>query len=272
MIVLDDADLSRAVPGALWGAFTNAGQVCASVERLYVHEAIYDTFVRQLSEKLKKMRVGVGSDPDVDMGPVVNEGQVKIARAHIEDARKQGAEIVVGGVGEPEAEGYFVRPTLILNATHEMRCVREETFGPTLPVMKFSSDEEAITLANDSSYGLTASVWSRNLRRAEEVARRVEAGTVMINDVLMSYGITDTPWQGVKESGIGRSHSPEGLLEFVFPKHVCIDHTPRIMGRQLWWYPYSQNGYDQFKDLIHGLFGRQNKAAHMLRLLRALIR
>ena len=270
MIVLDDADIDKAVGGALWGACTNAGQVCASVERLYVQETIYDDFVARLTERVKTLRVGAGSDPHTDMGPVVNEGQVKIAATHVEDARKKGATIVSGSTPETGSQGYFFPPTLILNANHQMRCVMEETFGPTLPVMKFKTDEEAISLANDSTYGLTASVWGRNLKRAEKVARQVEAGTVMINDALMSYGITDTPWQGVKESGIGRSHGPEGLLEFTFPKHISIDHTPRMMRRMLWWYPYSQGGYEMFKNAIQSVFGRKGRLGSLAKLLGSL--
>ncbi len=275
MIVLDDADLDKAVQGALWGSFTNAGQVCASVERLYVDASIYEPFMSKFRTAVAALRVGSGDNPDSDVGPVVNQSQLDIVTEHIASARKAGANISVGGEAAANSTqpGYFFQPTIIEGADHSMQCVQEETFGPTVAVIKYAKVEDAIAMANDSPYGLTASVWGQDKRRADKVARRLHAGTIMINDVgLMSYGITDTPWQGVKDSGVGMSHSAEGLLAFVFAKHIAVDNTPPFMKRQLWWYPYSAEAYGLFKNSISMVFGTGKKLSSAGGALKALLR
>lgn len=255
MIVLDDADQELAAKGAVWGAFTNCGQVCASVERLYVDEKIADGFIKRVVEETKKIRIGRDVNGDVDMGPLVNEEQRRIVEEHVADAVAKGAKIVHGGNRRDDLGGFFYEPTVFVNANHDMIGVREETFGPTLPIMTFKTEEEAIRLANDSIFGLTASVWSRDKARAEKVARKLEAGSITINDHAYTYGVVDTPWQGVKESGVGRSHAKLGLMEFVFPKHINIDYFPDSMKKRPWWYPYSMSGYELFKNGAKALFG-----------------
>lgn len=253
MIVLEDADLERAAAGAVWGAFTNAGQTCASVERCYVHRSVSDEFTCLVQDQVERLRLGEGLDQDVDIGPLVNERQLRIVEEHVRDAVEKGATVVTGG-GRPEhLEGFFYRPTVLADVTHEMRCMREETFGPTLPIMPFDDEDEAIALANDSEYGLTASVWSQDRERAERLAGRLEAGTVSINDHASSYGLPETPWKGVKQSGIGVSHADEGLLEFVHPKHITVDRIP--LTKLPWWYPYSEAKYEAFKSGIRSVLG-----------------
>lgn len=256
MVVLGDADVELAAKGAVWGAFTNCGQVCASVERCYVHESIYDEFVQRVVEETQRLRVG---DPQVsEVGPLVSEEQRRLVKEHIEDAVGSGARIVAGGK-IPKRKGFFLEPTVLTDVTHDMRCIREETFGPTLPIMKFRTVEEAVRLANDTNFGLTASVWSRNVKKAEAIARRIEAGTVTVNDHAYTYGLTDTPWQGMKESGVGRSHGLWGLMEFVFPKHINTDHFPAGMKRRPWWYPYPKNAYQLFKLAARAMYGKKGR-------------
>lgn len=255
MIVLEDADIDLAARGAVWGAFTNCGQVCASVERLYVHESIAEPFIKRVVEETAKIRIGRDVNGDVEMGPMVNEEQRRIVEEHVADAVAKGAKIVYGGKRRDDLGGFFYEPTVLVDCNHDMVGIREETFGPTLPIMKFKTEEEAIALANDSKFGLTASVWSRDKARAERIARKLEAGTITINDHAYTYGVVDTPWQGVKESGVGRSHSKLGLMEFVFPKHINIDYFPDSMKKRPWWYPYSNAGYDLFKGVSKLMFG-----------------
>lgn len=251
-IVLEDADIERASSAAVWGAFINAGQVCASVERVYVHNKISDKFIRRVVEKTNKLRLGNGLDKNTDMGPMISEEQLEKVQAHISDADSHGAEILTGGNRASSLPGHFLEPTVLVKVNHAMSCVMEETFGPTLPIMTFGSDDEAVQLANDSKYGLAASVWSRNGDRARALARKIQSGTVVVNDCLFTYGFSQCPWGGVKESGIGRSHSVHGLLEFTNIKNITVSKSP--LREDLWWYPYSQAKYDGMKAVMKTLY------------------
>lgn len=251
MIVLEDADLELASSGAVWGAFTNCGQVCASVERVYVARPVYEKFLKLVVEKTKRLRVGLGTEPDTDIGAMANEEQYKQVLEHLEEAVAMGAKVECGGK-RPEGvgPGYYIEPTVLTNVTHEMKVVRDETFGPMMPVIPFDTVDEAVAHANNSVYGLCASVWSRNRRRGEEVARRIEAGTVCVNDAVYSFALVETPWQGMKESGTGCSHSDEGFMEFVFGQHINEDRSPSFMHRRMWWFPYSRDSYNLLKKSI----------------------
>lgn len=260
MVVLDDADIEIASSGAVWGAFTNCGQVCASVERVYVHKKIADDFIDMIVQKTKALRLGNGEDPDTDVGPLVNEGQLEIVMEHVNDAVENGAKILAGGYRREDLGGYFYEPTVLVDVNHSMRAIKEETFGPTMPIMTFSDDDEAIRLANDTIFGLTASVWSRDKERALEVAKKIWSGTVVINDHGYTYGAVETPWQGVNQSGIGRSHSDEGFKEFIYPQHINIDNIPSVVKRRPWWFSYSQAAYEVWKKALQSLFGRGIKA------------
>ncbi len=270
MIVLDDADIEMASRGAVWGAFTNAGQVCASVERVYVHKSIADRFIEAVVEETKKIRLGNGEDPSTDMGPLVNESQLKTVSEHVLDAVGKGARVITGGTKREDLKGYFYEPTVLTDVDHSMLCMKEETFGPTMPIMTFETEDEAIRLANDSKYGLTASVWTGDKSRGEFIARKIEAGTVMINDHAMSYGLVETPWQGMKQSGIGRSHSDEGFKEFLYPQHINVEEVK--LKSKPWGYPYSKEKYELFASAQHIVFKRGliPKASNIYKIVKEL--
>jgi succinate-semialdehyde dehydrogenase/glutarate-semialdehyde dehydrogenase len=239
MLVLDDADVDVASSAAVWGAFVNAGQACLSVERCYVHRSLYEAFVQACAEKTKKLRVGHGEDRETDVGPLIHERQLRVIEAHVEDARAHGARVLAGGVRFPELGKNFYRPTVLADVTHDMRIMREETFGPVLPVMACNDDDEAVRLANDSEYGLAASIWTRDANRGERLARRIHAGTVMVNDVISCFGISEAPHGGVKASGVGRAHGRFGLEEMVRLKYLDIDQMPGM--KKVWWYGYGES-------------------------------
>ena len=252
MIVLDDADLEVATSGALWGAFMNAGQTCLSVERCYVHRSLYEPFLAKCSEKIARLRIGNGLDSEVEVGPMIHERQLKIVEEHVNDAVQRGARLLTGGRRMTEIGPNYYAPTLLAGVTNDMRIMQEETFGPVLPVAPFESDDEAIRLANDSDFGLAASVWTANRRRGEAIAARLQAGTVMLNDVISSFGIADAPHGGFKQSGIGRTHGELGLQEMVQVKYVNVDLLPRVA--KPWWFGYGKRYEQQMGSLIDFLF------------------
>jgi succinate-semialdehyde dehydrogenase/glutarate-semialdehyde dehydrogenase len=247
MIVLEDADLSAASEAAVWGAFANSGQACASVERCYVHERVAEEFTRRVVEKTQALR----QEPGVacDLGSMSSERQFRTVEEHVKDAVERGARVLAGG-GRARGcseRGWFHEPTVLADVDHSMTVMREETFGPVLPLMTFRDEAEAVRLANDSEFGLTASVWTRDIKRGRRVASRIEAGTVMVNEVLYTHGIAQTPWGGVKQSGLGRTHGRLGLLELVAPHHV---HVNRLAFMQdVWWFAYTPGAASLFRSL-----------------------
>ena len=252
MLVLEDADLHVATSAALWGAFMNAGQTCLSVERCYVHRGLYEKFLAQVVEKTRKLRVGNGMAPETDVGPMIHEQQLQVVEAHVADALARGARLLAGGRRLPELGPNFYAPTVLADVTHEMRIMREETFGPVLPVMPFTTDDEAVRLANDSEFGLAASVWTSDRRRGEALARRIQAGTVMVNDVISCFGISEAPHGGVKSSGLGRAHGRLGLEEMVRIKYLDSDLLPRV--RKVWWFGYGGEFARQMGGFVDFLF------------------
>ncbi|MBI2844934.1 MAG: aldehyde dehydrogenase family protein [Chloroflexi bacterium] len=245
-IVLEDAPLETTAAGVAWAGLTSAGQVCASVERVYVSEKIAKPFIDRLVNNVQGLRMGQGLDPEVDMGPLTNERQLEIVKGHLRQAVEHGAQVLTGG--KTKDQGLFFEPAVLVGVDRSMSLMREETFGPALPVVAVKDEEEAVRLANDSSFGLTASVWSLNRERAEKVAQRLRAGAVTINDHAVSAGLPNMPWGGIGESGFGRIHGRQGMQEFVYPSVIVGERFPRW--KRLWWYPYNQKSYQFFRSLL----------------------
>ncbi|MEP7148520.1 MAG: aldehyde dehydrogenase family protein, partial [Acidobacteriota bacterium] len=274
MIVFDDADLELAAGGAVWGAFCNSGQSCSSVERLYVQEGVAEKLTKLIVEKTRELKQGAGDREDVSIGAMSSERQLEIVEDHVEQFRKDGARIEIGGkagtadrglrsaeflptesddaTGNPEIHdpqsplrNLFYEPTVISGATNDMRAMQEETFGPTLPIATFKTEEEAIRLANDSEFGLTASVWTKDYAKGRRVAEQIEAGSVCVNEVLYTHGIGQTPWGGFKNSGRGRTHGEEGLMELVQPQHIHVNRFALLP--DAWWFPYSPEAVKTFR-------------------------
>ncbi len=235
-IVCADADLDRTAPGIVWGAFMNTGQTCASVERVYVEREIAEPFVARVVEETQRLRTGPAGEGPVDVGPLSLERQRQVVEEHVADARAKGARVLTGG--EPgSGPGYYYPPTVLTDVDHTMTIMREETFGPVLPIMAVDSLDEAIRFANESDYGLTATGWTRSGETARRLQHELQAGVVTINDALSSFGEPTAPWGGVKLSGIGRTHGRLGLREMVRPKYVTHDAS---RGPELWWFPYTE--------------------------------
>jgi acyl-CoA reductase-like NAD-dependent aldehyde dehydrogenase len=252
MIVLEDANLDVVTSGAIWSAFMNAGQTCLSLERCYVHRSLYERFLQICADKMKQLRVGNGIGSEVEIGPMIHDRQLKIVEDHVNDAVARGARLLAGGTRLSELGANFYAPTLLADVTQSMRIMQEETFGPVLPVAPFNDDEEAIHLANDTEFGLAASVWTRNRARGEAIAARIKAGTVMVNDMISCFGIAEAPHGGFKQSGIGRAHGEMGLQEMVQTKYIDVDLLPGIS--KVWWYGYGKQFQEQMGGFIDLLF------------------
>lgn len=262
MLVLEDADIEVASSGAVWGAFVNAGQTCLSVERCYVHRRLYPAFLEACSEKARKLRVGNGIDASTEIGPMIHERQVRIVESQVEDAKQRGANVLTGGTRLRELGPTFFAPTVLGNVDHNMRVMQEETFGPVLPIAPFADDDEALRLANDSEFGLAASVWTRDRNRGERIARQIKAGTVMVNDTVSCFSISEAPHGGVRASGIGRTHGRWGLEEMVRVKYIDIDLVPRM--KKIWWFGYGgafTSEMESFLDLLYARPLRQKLKA-----------
>ncbi len=253
MVALEDAYVDSATSAAMWGAFMNAGQTCVSIERCFVHEKIYDRFVAVLSEKAERLSVGPGSLVGTDIGSMIHQQQFDTVKRHIDEAVAKGARIAFQGK-VPTGHGHFISPTLLTDVPMESSIMTEETFGPVLPIVKFRSDEEGVALANSSRFGLGASVWTADRRRGLEIAKRLEAGAVVVNDVISYYGIGDGVVGGVKDSGYGRVHGDEGFLELVYAKYYEVERMPRM--KKLWWYKYDRDTLSFFEAATEFLYAK----------------
>jgi acyl-CoA reductase-like NAD-dependent aldehyde dehydrogenase len=245
MIVLEDAHLENAARAAIWGAFCNSGQACASIERCYVQESIAQKFIDLVVKETRALKQGMPAADGVDVGAMSNEKQLEIVENHVRDAVERGARVLAGGHRVENGNGWFHEPTVVTNVDHSMAVMRDETFGPVLPIMTFKTDDEAVRLANDSIYGLTASVFTSNLRRGRAMAERIDAGTVMINEVVYTHAVAQTPWGGVKQSGYGRTHGRLGLLELVTHQHIHGNLVPWVP--DVWWFRYTKQAGELFR-------------------------
>jgi acyl-CoA reductase-like NAD-dependent aldehyde dehydrogenase len=222
MIVLDDADLERAANMAVQWAMSNSGQICMAVERVYVEEHVYDDFVASVVEKVSRLRQGPPGEPGaVDVGAMTFPPQIEIVDRHVRDAVDKGAKVHVGGKRAP-GPGRFYEPTVLTGVDHTMEVMRDETFGPVLPIMKVRDAEEAVQLANDTHYGLNSSVFTKDLEKGERIARRLEAGNACVNDALMNYLAQEAPFGGTNESGLGVRHGPQGIRKYCSQQTILI--------------------------------------------------
>lgn len=246
MVVFADADMEKAADAAVWGAFTNSGQACSSVERLYVEEKAAERFTRLIVERTERLRSGPGTDASNDIGAMSSERQRKIVEEHVASFEREGAEILTGG-NESDVEAPYYPPTVITKAKNKMRAMRDETFGPTLPIATFKTESEAAELANDTEFGLAASVWTKDLSKGKRIAGKILAGTVCVNEVLYTHGIPQTPWGGFKNSGYGRTHGEEGLKELVAVQHIHVNRFTFLP--DIWWFRYSTNAIETFREM-----------------------
>lgn len=257
MIVLRDADLERAANVAAFYSMQNAGQTCISIERVYVEEPVYDAFVAKVLEKVRAIRQGVPGGPAVvDVGSMTFPPQLDIVDGHVKDAVAKGAKILTGGK-RGEGPGYFYEPTVLVDVDHTMEAMTEETFGPTLPIMKVRDAEEAIRLANDSPYGLGGSVATKDTARGEQIARRLHTGAVCINDALLNYATLELPMGGWKTSGIGSRHAAGGILKFTRQQTILV--TRLAPKKDLHMFPYTPKMTKRLGKLFAFLYGRGDR-------------
>ncbi|MEV8633057.1 succinic semialdehyde dehydrogenase [Streptosporangium sp. NPDC051023] len=245
MVVLDDADLDAAAQGALRACFTSAGQLCISIERLYVHDSVYDAFVDRFVRQTRNMKLGSGFDWSVQMGSLTSQRQLDAVGAHVDDAVAKGARVLTGGKARPDVGPLFYEPTILADVDESMALCRDETFGPVVSVYRFHDDDDAVEKANDTVYGLNASVWTRDLARGRALATRIKAGTVNINEGYGSaYTSYDAPMGGMKSSGLGRRHGDEGLLKYTEVQTVASQAS------WLGFEPILGMTYDKYADTL----------------------
>jgi acyl-CoA reductase-like NAD-dependent aldehyde dehydrogenase len=259
MLVLSDADLERAANFATYYSMQNAGQTCISIERVYVEEPVYDEFVAKVTEKVRALRVGKPEGPgSVDVGAITFPPQLDTIKDHVADAVQKGARVVVGGNEAPGA-GRFFEPTVLVDVDHTMKCMTEETFGPTLPIMKVRDADEAVKLANDSPYGLASSVFSRDTQRGEQVARRLQAGAATVNDAMINYTVLELPMGGAKASGLGSRHGAGGIRKYCSQQAIVV--TPKLaMKKEVFMYPYKRRTSRLLAGFFKFLYGRGKRA------------
>jgi succinate-semialdehyde dehydrogenase/glutarate-semialdehyde dehydrogenase len=265
MIVLPDANLDHAIAGALWGGFANAGQTCSGIERVYVLREVAERFIAGVVAGAQRLRIGDPMSWDTEIGPMVSPEQHRTVDELVQDAVANGATLRCGGPAEPPAgleEGSFYAPTVLTEVTHDMRIMREEIFGPVLPIVTVDSEDEAVALANDSQFGLGASVWTGDRSKGELVSRELQTGMVWINDHMFSHGACQCSWGGVKSSGLGRTHSKFGLYE-------CVNVKLRVWEpsavRNAWWHPYDETLGKALRQSAAILYGRPSIRARALK-------
>ncbi len=273
MIVLADADAEVASSAAVWGSFNNCGQACLSVERIYVERPMAEEFSQRCVEKTRRLKLGPGTDPDTEVGPMIRVSQLERVEEQLRDAVARGARVLTGGHRRPDLGPCYFEPTVVADVDHSMRLMQEETFGPVLALRAVENAEEAVAMANDSRFGLAASIWTRDARRGRELAGRIKAGAVMVNDVASYYGICEAPHGGRGASGWGLVHSRLGLLEMVRVKYVDVDKLPRWP--KSWWFGYDEalrEAADRFCEFLFAPRWRRRWARSFDALRRNLFR
>ncbi len=251
MIVCDDAHVDYAAAGAVAGALMNTGQYCCGTERVYVVDSLADDFIEKVVDRVSQLRQG--AEGEFDVGAIFWPRQLEIIEEHMEDARRKGARVLTGGRRNPDLDGLYYEPTVVTDVDHDMRLMREETFGPILPVMRVQNEEEAIALANDSAYGLGGNVWTRDTGKGARIAERLQTGSVCVNDMTMTYGVQEAPFGGRKESGVGQVNSETGLRGYCHAEPIIIDRRGGRMSASR--YPYSAKsdaGLQKFMKLLWG--------------------
>jgi len=260
MIVLEDADLERAGNGALWGAFSNSGQTCVSVERFFVQESIFEEFRQKLLQKISTLRIGNQTTGEGEITSMVNQAQLNKMNDLIAKAKKQGVHIEIGGKPRPENGSFFFEPTLLTFPDAKNQLSGEEIFGPVVSLQSFKTDDEAIAMANNSEYGLSASIWSKNPDRALQIAHQIKSGSVLINELFSHISQFEAPYSGWKSSGIGVSHGSWGMQEMVRPKYISAENqwlqrllailAPHLKKRNLWWFPYRNSQLAEYRAFV----------------------
>ncbi len=261
-IVLSDADLERAANGIAWGGNLNAGQTCLAIERVYVEHDIAEPFLQHLVEVIQKLRVGPGTDPDTDIPAITTAAQLSIIQSHIDDAVARGARVLCGGK-PADRPGRFFKPTVVVDVNEDMLIMQAETFGPVIAVQRVQDVNEAIQRTNASPFGLTASVWTRDIARGRRIAARIQAGDVAVNDHGTPAGNVEIPWGGMKNSGYGKTRGKEGLLEMVTLQHIS---WPRLQTRrEPFWFPNSAKAIAMVRKSIPLLYGTWRQRLAVLR-------
>jgi succinate-semialdehyde dehydrogenase/glutarate-semialdehyde dehydrogenase len=262
-IVCPDADLANAISGAVWGGFANAGQTCSGIERVYVHRDVAGPFIEGVVRETERLTVGDPRGWTTEIGPMVSEEQAKIVNELVDDAVENGATKLTGGPTKVAGmKGSFIAPIVLTGVTHEMRIMKEEIFGPVLPIVTVDSEEQAIELANDSEFGLGASVWTKDRAKGERMAHQIESGMVWTNDHSFSHGACVCAWGGVKDSGLGRSHSKFGFYECVNIKQLAWEPG---WARDMWWQPYDRKLGDAIRSSARLLYSRNGNRLQALR-------
>jgi succinate-semialdehyde dehydrogenase/glutarate-semialdehyde dehydrogenase len=251
MIVCSDADMERAVNGAVFGAFMNTGQYCCSTERVYVVESIVREFTDRVVAKVKTLKQG--AEGDFDLGPMIWPQQLEVIERHIDDARKKGAKVLTGGKRNAAMGSLFYEPTVLADVTQEMLVMKEETFGPILPILTVKDEAEAIRLANDTVYGLCANVWTKDDAKAIALAKQIDAGSICVNDCAVTYGAAEAPFGGRKTSGVGQVNGPAGLKGYSYATPIIIERfNPK---EEHIWYPYTADKGKMLQKIMRWVWG-----------------
>lgn len=253
LVACEDCDVERTARAIVFGGFVNSGQVCISVERVYAHAKVHDALVARVGELTRELRQGDPAGGEtVDVGAIIFDKQIEVAERHVADAVAKGAEIVAGG-RRRAGPGQFFEPTVLAKCDHTMTVMKEEIFGPIVPIQKVASEDEAVRLANDSHLGLNAYVFTKDRAKGERLAQRIEAGSVIVNDVLVNYGAAEAPFGGIKQSGYGRIHGDDALRAMAETRHVLTSRLPDAK-KDPFWFPYSPKTYRWQKKALRALY------------------